>query len=124
MASLSKVEHRLMQVGALSYREFLAQGHSDAEWDAYRDAQNAQSKIRAERTLLADWGAGKLISGNALANLFRVHHIQVAPSMQRLLDDDATEVSKTYVVARGLPTRDAKTLLKFVSTHMKQLEGV
>lgn len=109
-----------LHVTASAYRDFIDAGHTDAEWEAYRLAQNRKSKERSEITIAHLWQT-KGIPGNDAANLFRSQGIPVPPKFQKMLQHNDTTVSRTSVEARGATRTEAKALHLFVSTHMLRI---
>lgn len=102
----------------MTYKEFVASGRKDGDWEEYAAQQNAKSRARNNAKFEKDWHAGVEQYGVNVVNHLRAKGIELTPATKRVLQDDDTKVSKTGVTARGLSRSAAAKIHKEVSVAM------
>lgn len=102
----------------LHYKEFIASGHKDSEWDAYLEDANQKSATKARKTIASKWIEGFELDGNTVANFLRAVGVPFPQGLSMLLQHDDTTVSSTSVTGRGVKKLLAKKLHKAVSLAM------
>jgi hypothetical protein len=107
----------------LRYKDFIAAGNADKDWERYAAEVNAISGKKREAEFVDSWQSGKPMSGNGLMNHFRSNGIDAPEKVKKNLQHDDTTVSLDKVVARGLPRSEAEAIHKFVVESMGKLHG-
>ena len=102
----------------LRYSEFMSQGHTEKEWDQYRDQQRNLGFERAHQRTIADWHSGKEMPGSSLAQTMLEKGFKLDdPQQWQDLQHDDTVVSKTSVEGR-MNRQRAKKLHAEISKKM------
>lgn len=101
-----------------AYREFIASGRPDSEWEAYREETNAIIRQKWLVDVLAKWRRGDDVHGSSIVFLLNSRGVCIAPGIHSTLCHDDTTVSLTQVSARGIGQREAKRIHQFVSAQM------
>ena len=101
----------------MSYKEFIASGKTETEWDVYATEQNRLSRERGQQRIIELW-QGEGVSGNDIANLLRTRGVSIPPAISQGLQHSDTIVSSTSVTGRGMSRTEASTIHKWVSSQM------
>ena len=105
----------------IKHSDFIAQGKTEAEWDAYAKKRNKLSRERDQAKLIAGW-RGSGANGADIHNVLRSRGITVPnTAFGTALDHSDTRVSALHVSGRGMKRGEANKLHKWVSENMQRL---
>jgi hypothetical protein len=119
--SLGKVAAELMNRATrndapMRYREFIAAGNSEKDWEKYAAEQNAIiRKAGSQRVIDAYKGSG--VSGNAIVNFLRSNGVGTPHEIASGLDHNDTMVSRSSVTGR-MKRPEANKIHKWVTDKM------
>lgn len=102
----------------MRYKEFIASGRTDAEWDAYAAEQNNRFRLRAAKKVRDEWREGKSVSGQTVLGWLDNKNVRVSDDMRRFLQHD-----KTLVSTSGIEGIDAKKYATKVQNLIGQYIG-
>jgi hypothetical protein len=97
-----------------SYKEYIAAGLPDNQWEVYQKAYNANFKELCKQNILNDYHAGKELNGNAIIAVL----VDIPLEFKRILQDNDTLISNKSLTARGVTRVQAKKLLEFVNSKI------
>ena len=105
----------------MNYKDFIASGRKDSEWDKYLEEQNHKYRIVNSLKLVNQWMSGKELGGNDIANFLRSKNIIIPLAILKVIQDDATVISRTSTAGRGIDKQKGKIIHNFVSVNMRNI---
>lgn len=105
----------------LSYKEFLAAGNKDSDWEEYAKNANSESKSVREKEFVETWVNGGDVAGVNIANHLQARGIDLPDSLRNAIQDRGTTISRTAVSGHGIRKPLARKIHKFVSESMMKL---
>jgi len=108
----------------LGYKQFIAAGNNDRDWEAYSGEVNARSREKHQSAFISKWKSGEKLNGNDVAMHLKNRGVELPPDVSRALQDDDTTITATSVSGRGMSKSEAAKIHRAVNGAMTNLHGV
>lgn len=101
----------------MRYKEFIASGRTDAEWDAYAAEQNNKFRLKKAKEVRDKWRSGENVSGQTVLGWLDNKNVRVSDDMRSFLQHDKTLVSTSGVEGVNAG-KHAKKVQNLVGTYI------